>query len=286
MSLKRILALASGSDGDARTLSFAAALAAQHDGRVDILPTYPDSAADMIALGMTLGASLSSEAVEQLADAERDLQKRIELMARRAANEADVVFGEGEGAPRMAPLTRGLRPEAALSRHAALADLVVVSQESLREGPNRDLLGQILLGDRSPLLVARGEPDRLAGPAAIAWDGSAQAGRAVRAALPLLAMANGVHVLQCVSHLDRQAADPDIEPLNAYLRLHGVGAGIETLIEGEDSGGALLAAAQGKQAGLLVAGAWGRSRLRETVFGGATRSFLRKADGPSLLLAH
>jgi len=50
--------------------------------------------------------------------------------------------------------------------------------------------------------------------------------------------------------------------------------------------GALMAAGEGKQAGLGVAGAWGHSRLRETVFGGATRSFLRGKDGPSLLLAH
>jgi nucleotide-binding universal stress UspA family protein len=37
---------------------------------------------------------------------------------------------------------------------------------------------------------------------------------------------------------------------------------------------------------LLVAGAWGHSRLREAVFGGATRTFLACKDGPSLLLAH
>jgi len=127
---------------------------------------------------------------------------------------------------------------------------------------------------------------RLGGLAAIAWDGSAQAGRAVRAALPLLAMAESIHVLQCVTHLDRQAGDPDIEPLNAYLTLHGVGTGVATSVEGEDEGDALLAAAQARRVGLLVAGAWGHSRLRELVFGGATHSFLRRAEGPSLLLAH
>lgn len=286
MSFKHILALASGGAGDASALAFAANLAAQHDAVVEVLPVYPDSAADMIALGMALGASLSRDAVEELAAAERELQRRVEDTARRAANEADVVYGRGEGAPRLWTLSRGLRPGMALSREAALADVVVIAQEAMESGSGRDLLGQALLADRAPVLVARGDPARLAGPAAIAWDGSPQAGRAVRAALPLLAMASAIHVLQCVSGLDPQAGDSDIEPLNAYLKLHGVGAGEAVLVEGEDEGAALAAAAEAKQSGILVAGAWGHSRLRETVFGGATRTFLRRADGPCLLLAH
>ena len=286
MSLKRILALASGGAGDASALSFAAWLAAQHDATVEVVPVYADSAVDMVTLGMALGASPSREAIEELAAAEREMQGRIEAAARQAADGADIVFGAGDGAPRMAVLTRGLRPALALTRHAALADLVVVAQEGIQGGPVEDLLSQALLGDRAPVLVARGDPDRLSGPAAIAWDGSPQAGRAVRAALPLLAMAGAIHVLQCVNTLDRRAADPDIDLLNTYLKLHGVGTGVVTHLEGEDEGATLIAAAEGKQAGLFVAGAWGHSRLRQTVFGGATRSFLRRKDGPSLLLAH
>lgn len=286
MSLKRILAIASGGAGDPTALASAAYLAAQHDAVAEVVPIYPDSAADMIALGLTLGATLSRDAVEELAATERELQNRIEAAARHAANEADVVFGAGEGAPRMSVLGRGLMPSTALSRQAALADMVVMAQDGLEAPLAGELLGQALLGDRAPVLIARGAPDRLAGPAAIAWDGSPQAGRAVKAALPLLAMASAIHVLQCVSSLDRQAADPDIDPLNAYLKLHGVGTGVATMVEGEDEGVALIAAAESKQAELLVAGAWGHSRLRETVFGGATRSFLRRKDGPSLVLAH
>ena len=240
----------------------------------------------MVNLGVVLGATLSRDAFEELAAAERTMQGRIEAAALQSANEADVVYGAGEGTPRLTVLTRGLRPALALARNAALADLIVIAGEELKAGPLEDLLSQALLGDRAAVLIARGDPDRMSGPAAIAWDGSAQAGRAVRAALPLLAMASGIHVLQCVSSLDREAADPDIDLLNDYLRLHGVGAGVATMLEGEDAGAVLLAAAEGKQAGLLVAGAWGHSRLRETVFGGATRSFLRRNGGPSLLLAH
>jgi nucleotide-binding universal stress UspA family protein len=286
MSLKHILAIAAGGNGDGQALGLSSGLASQHDGVVEVLPVYPDSAADMIALGMTLGAHLSPEAVEELAAAERELQGRIEASARTAANAADVVFGAGEGAPRMSVLNRGLRPALAMSRLAPLADLVVFGQGHLDHGAGRDVFGQCLLADRAPVLVARHDVDSLSGPAAIAWDGSAQAGRAVKAALPMLAMASEIHILQCVTGLDRDATDPDIDILNAYLRLHGVGEGAAVLAEGGDEGAALIAAAKGRTATLLIAGAWGRSRLREAVFGGATRAFLGCKDGPNLLLAH
>lgn len=286
MSLKRILALASSGPSDANGLAFAAWLAAQHDSVVEVIPVYADAALDIITLGMALGASLSPDAVQDLTDADRARQDHIEAAARSAAKTADLVFGPGDGAPRMSVLPRGLRPTLALSRNAALADLVVVPQDEAADPMIDDALAQALLADRAPVLVARGDPDRLSGPAAIAWDGSPQAGRAVRAALPLLAMASAVHVVQCVSGLDPSAANPDIGLLNDYLRLHGVGSGVVVQVEGEDEGASLMAAAQQRQAGLFVAGAWGRSRLHETVFGGATRSFLRDRTGPSLLLAH
>lgn len=286
MSLKHMIAIAAGGDGDREALGLSSSLASQHAGVVEVLPIYPDSAADMVALGMTLGATLSPAAIEELAAAERELQVRIEDTARAAANEADVVFGAGEGAPRMVVLNRGLRPPLALSRHAPLADLVVFGQGHLDQGIGREAFGQCLLGERSPVLVARQQPDSLSGPAVIAWDGSPQAGRAVKASLPLLAMASEIHIVQCVSGLDREATDPDTAPLNAYLQLHGVGEGVVTLVEGDDEGAALIAAAKGKTATLIVAGAWGHSRLREAVFGGATRAFLGGKHGPNLLLAH
>ncbi|MGZ9098075.1 MAG: universal stress protein [Brevundimonas sp.] len=286
MSLKHLIAIAAGGEGDSQALALASSLASQHDGVVEVLPIYPDSAADMIALGLTLGATLSPEAVEELAAAEQALQRRIEDTARAAANQADVVFGPGEGAPRMSVLSRGLRPALALSRHAALSDLVVFGQGHLTHGVGPDVFAQCLLSDRAPVLVARQDAESLSGPAAIAWDGSAQAGRAVKAALPLLAMASHIHVIQCLTGLDRSTADSDIDSLNAYLKLHGVGEGVAVLVEGEDEGAALIAAAKGKSATLLVAGAWGHSRLRQAIFGGATRAFLRGKSGPNLLLSH
>ena len=46
-----------------------------------------------------------------------------------------------------------------------------------------------------------------------------------------------------------------------------------------------LAGLRERPADLLVLGAYGRSRMREYLFGGVTRYFLNMADGPALLLA-
>lgn len=286
MSLKHLIAIAAGGGGDGRSLGLSGGLAREHNAVVEVLPIYPDSAADMVALGLTLGATLSPAAIEELAAAEHAVQGRVEDSARTAARQADIAFGSGRGAPRMTVRGRSLRPALALSRDAPLADLIIFGQGHLDHGLGREMFAQCLLGERAPVLVGRLDTDSLSGPAAIAWDGSPQAARAVKASLPLLAMASGIHVLQCVTGLDRQTSDPDIDRLNAYLRLHGVGEGTPDLIEGDNEANALLAAAKGRMATLLVAGAWGHSRLREAVFGGATRAFLACTDGPNLLLAH
>lgn len=286
MSLKHLIAIAAGGPGDVQGLGVAAGLARQHDGAVEVLPVYPDSTADMIALGMTLGATMSRETIEELAAAEGEIHNRVEAAAKAAAAAAEIVFGAGGGAPRMSVMVRGLRPPLMLTRAAPLSDLVIFGQGHLEQPQARDMFDQCLLGERVPVMVARLDADALSGPAAIAWDGSAQAGRAVRAALPLLAMASEILILQCVTGLDQEATDPDISLLNAYLGLHGIGAGTPVRVEGADEGAALLATAKGRMATLLIAGAWGHSRLREAVFGGATRTFLGCKDGPNLLLAH
>ena len=287
MSYKLIMALAGGGPEDAGTLAFAAALAVQHGAVAHVLPIHPDAAVDLVALGLTLGAPLSPEVTHSLSEAQGDCQRRIDTVARDAATAVDLVFGDGAGGPRMIVHPHSVTPAGELARAMVLADLVVIGQGYLR-GPGRDgrVLGQVLLDQRAPLLIARGKPERLAGRVAIAWDGSPEAGRAVRGALPLIAMASELLLLQCPKGLDPTDPAPEMAPLNAYLHLHGVGTGRPVPVTGPSAEDALVKGAHDHDVGLLVAGAWGHSRLREAIFGGATRAFLDDVDGPSLLLAH
>ncbi|RZJ45348.1 MAG: universal stress protein, partial [Brevundimonas sp.] len=144
-----------------------------------------------------------------------------------------------------------------------------MSQAFLKASPPiDDVVGRALLERRLPVLVSRRAARAPVGAAVIAWDGSPPAGRAVRAALPLLAMASQVTILQCRAGLDTVAADADPRRLKDYLAVAGIDAGV-SVIKGRREGEAILAAACTRSADLLVAGAYSRPRLAEAVLGGA-----------------
>ena len=165
--------------------------------------------------------------------------------------------------------------------------MVVFSQAYLDLGDRlRAVLGEALILCRAPVLVSRGPMGRPVEIAAVAWDGSLQAGGAVRAALPLLAEASRVVIVQQPTGVDRSQGDADAGRLRSYLEARGVSVQDRHVVPPGDEGRELLAAARSHDADLFVAGAYGHSRLREIVFGGATQTFLHDADGPSLLLAH
>jgi len=139
----------------------------------------------------------------------------------------------------------------------------------------------VLIVPEAPLLPSLGEC------ILIAWNGSAEASRAVHAALPLLKLAKRVVVLRGdekhrLTNM-RQAPPPSLE---AHLGRHGISASFRSFkAEADVAGEAILAAAHEEAADLIVMGAWGHSRWSELILGGASRYLFRKSDIP-LLVAH
>ncbi|GGC13348.1 universal stress protein [Pseudoduganella buxea] len=124
----------------------------------------------------------------------------------------------------------------------------------------------------------------------IGWNASLEARRAVQAALPLLRDAAHVHA----AVIDRPSPwlhgdDPtDRDPgaaLAAWLGRLGVPVQIVTDPDAHHAGDALLRIARDVDADLVVAGAYGHSRFRELVAGGATRTLLDNAE-TCVLLTH
>jgi nucleotide-binding universal stress UspA family protein len=125
-------------------------------------------------------------------------------------------------------------------------------------------------------------PAKLGGTVAIAWNGSAQAARAVEGALPFLAGAK-VTVLTAAEKDEFVAAPAE---LSAYLAWHGVSASTATVEADSDAAGEALLAEAGKLgADLLVMGGYGHSRVREVILGGVTYHVLGNAEIP-VLMAH
>jgi nucleotide-binding universal stress UspA family protein len=286
MSFRSIVALTSGTGGDVEALLTAARLARAFDGRLKVVPVLPDPAADLAYLGAALGAPISGDVVAAIVAAQRDVRARVEHDARRAAEGAGLPYG-AFGSPGVIVEHQALAPWLAFENALPLTDLLVVDAAATLKGIVGSSFATALLGARTAALLARAAaPAIIGGVVAIAWDGSAEAGHAVRAALPLLHRASRLVVLQCPSGLDVHDRDAAARSeVLEYLRLHGMTASFVE-VDGRPEGPALLDTARRQDAALLVAGAWGHSRLREAILGGATRSFLHAPDGPHLLLHH
>jgi nucleotide-binding universal stress UspA family protein len=284
MSYKSILVLASGFETDL-AIQAGAWLAAEHEAVARVLPVYPDLAAEMAATGIAFGGIAVPAAFDAAEEFSRARQQQIEASCESAARGADIVLGEGSGGPRLvlAPYVRSIWK--VIERATALADLVLICGRSLISEPvrGRELVEDILMRQRQPLLIVRSSPENLASAAAVAWNGSSEAGRAVRAALPLFGGATGLDVMIHSKDGGQVAA---VNGLSEYLQLHDVGAPNHVILGGDDPAEAIVSECRKRGVGVLVAGAYGHSRMREFVLGGVTRSLLQVEDGPSLLLAH
>lgn len=175
----------------------------------------------------------------------------------------------------------------ALAMHGMCSDLIVVSQGrgSDREPTIQpDLPEWVMLNSAVPVLVvpARGEFTRVGERIAVAWNGSNEARRAIGSALPLLCKADKVHLLMVDEGGTATETGADMA---AFLARHGVNAEADIDTTSSDAGLALVRASVECGADLLVMGAYGRSRLREMVMGGASRTMLESMEVP-VWMAH
>lgn len=117
---------------------------------------------------------------------------------------------------------------------------------------------------------------------AISWDGSTAAARAVRDALPILRLAKQVLIVTVRS--EKNVSDSHVEALRAFLSGHDIDARhVDQPLGDGPIGQALQHRALDEDAGLMVMGGYGHSRLREFVLGGATRSALASMRLPVLM---
>lgn len=173
--------------------------------------------------------------------------------------------------------------------HAALSDLIVVGTREPRGGKGPSpLAGQIAIHARTPLLAvpAGARNFNPACTAVVAWNGSIEASHALRAAVPLLKLATSVQLVTVEETGKKRAFDLPPTEGAEFLSRHGVECDMVAIpLQGGSAEDALHNAAVVRRAGYVVMGAYGHSRLRETVLGGATRALLAHPPAP-LFLSH
>lgn len=177
----------------------------------------------------------------------------------------------------------------AMSREAALQDLVIVgAREPLgsTSGPSYSA-GELAMTAGCPVLVLPDTCKRfdVGATAMVAWDGSAEASHALKAAVPFLRLASEVYLIT-VEEPVRYGEAPDLPPLDGaeYLSRHGISSQIVEVQQHEAGVAATIqAAAEIRHVGMIVMGAYGRKRLTERIFGGVTRDMLSDVRLPLLM---
>lgn len=284
MAFKSIVAVASGKESDVHLFNAAAHLAGACGARVRVLSAYPNPAADLISFGVALEGAPPG-LTERMRESERAQHEQMQSRLADAASRAGVLFGAKPEGASIEAEERALMPSAALAEAVVLADLVMIAGDAAREALS-SLFAETLLQARAPILIVNDDQFSVGG-VAVAWDGSAEAGRAVRAAAPLLGLAEEAVILQNVSDLGAAASKTAAsDALGIYLARHGVKRVRRLAVEGDNVAASLLRGAHDARCGTLVAGAYGRPRLYELALGGTTRSLVNTANRTHLFLAH
>lgn len=218
-----------------------------------------------------------------------DYLRRAEERVRQALEQFNNIAGR-LGVPSYEARSSNDDEYAGLCLQARYADLVVLGQAAEAEdnatGLLPDLPDYVLLNCGRPvLLVPRcGRFPTVGKRVLVAWNGSPEAARAVTAALPLLRGAEQVTLAVLGDSADVLGESPGAD-IALYLARHGVTVEVLRRPEPVDPGKALLSLAADFNVDLLVMGAYGHSRFRELMMGGATRTVLATATLP-VLMAH
>ena len=288
MGFKSILTVVTDPATAEASVMAAAHLALGCDAHLDVLAL----GVDQVQMGYSYigaGAVLSAYG---LAEAEAE--------ARKAAGAAEAALGKMDPALRWGMDTAVAEMggmTAVIGNAASFVDVVVQArpygaQQSYRaeaaveaalfEGRSPVLIVPVGIAGNAAMLASLSAPKRVL----LAWNQSAEALAAAKAALPLLKLAELVDV----TVVDPPARGPErSDPgglLCQYLVRHGIKAQVSVLARTLPKVSEVLARhARDEGCDMMVMGAYGHSRLREAVLGGATRAVLESAEIP-VLMAH
>lgn len=279
MSFKSILTVATDHDLLPSTLAHAASVAEVYDAHLGALcfgvdrtqTGYYYAGANAMVLQETLQRATAE--AEALAEA-----------ARAALDKTNAVWSVDHGVAQLADIGRHV------ASRARFTDLVVLPQP-YGDGKGVELepvLEGALFEGQVPVMVVPDTVEPATSPKRIVvgWNESNEALRALRSAMPLLVEADTVHVVV----IDPPKHGPNrSDPggmVSEFLARHGVKTEIDVLAKTLPRvSDVMLRHVSDINADMVVMGAYGHSRFREAILGGATRNMLEQA-GVTVFMAH
>lgn len=288
MPIKKILVSVRGSESSNSTLETGLMLACNFSIHAEVLHVLADPLNAVPAFGEGVTGRMADELVSI---SEKDVSARADLARKTfnelcAKNEIAVVSGPPPiGQPSARWVEEIGQADRVMRHRGRLADLIIVGKPTFKPKLSTSMTAQAGLFEtgRAVMIAPSETPKQLGNHIAIAWNGSAEASRAVAAATNFFPRAEKVTVLTAES--ERTPAEAAQE-LAEYLALHGVKADARVFAHMADKplgGAALLNACNDIGADLLVMGAFIASGFRELIMGNATQQVLTEADIPVLM---
>jgi nucleotide-binding universal stress UspA family protein len=281
MTMKTILIPTERGESMSSALQAGLLLARRFDSYIEGFALQP-GISQLLAVDM--GASIATESFRQ--------ESIEEAKKTKAMFEA---FMQEQGVPRSSQAASGLsfswmddapEGEDIVGSYGRVFDLIVLSRpDATSLGLHRRALESGLFESGRPILLSPPSPPKqVATNVLIAWNGSTEQTRAIAFAMPLLQQAERVKVLTIPGGAG--VAGPSGEQLTRSLQRNGIPATPLTVeLDGRSTGETVLATATSEDCDLLIKGAYTQSRLRQLIFGGATRHILANATLP-VFLAH
>ena len=253
----------------------AAAFAERLDAHLDVVAFGYEPDIPPYAFGGTSAAAMADFYGQAKAEAEGLAQKASAVIERMGARgEAEPVVSTYSGLPM------------AMGSRARFADLVIASQpyETTFEHAAVNVLEGALFEGEAPTLVLPLKPAAVSPETVvIGWNGSREALRAVKGAMPVLTRAKSVEIAILEPSSEEETPGEDVALM---LSRHGVHAEVVLLPRTGDSlSAAMRQHLRERGADLLVMGAYSHSRIRQFVLGGMTRDLLGDVPLP-ILMAH
>ena len=274
MAYKSILTVLTDPADVDRVLDAAVAIATDAGAHLDVLCL----GIDRTQVGYYFAGATVVMLEETLAQAQAEAN-RLEAAARAYLERADLGWGVD------AVVAQSASVATVVARRARFADLVILPKPYGADVPADEpvIVEAAMFQGDAPVIVLGGDAAEAlkARRIVVAWNDSAEAMTAVRRALPLLVKADLVSI--CMVAPERhasQTADPGAD-LSRMLSRHGAKVEVNLLPQTVPRVSEVIARHVADiDADLLVMGAYGHSRFREAILGGATRNMLEHASVP------
>ncbi len=234
------------------------------------------------------GIALAGSYMTQLKDEERRLAESAHQRFQSVIESRGVPIAEvstpAEGVTAGWRETEGLEGQV-IGDYGRLFDLIVIGRNFGQPWIDWSVMCEAALFETGrPVLVAGSQmPSSIGERIVVAWNGSTETARCIALSMPFLERADSVVVLTVEGW---QVPGPGGDQVSAHLQRNGITATARAVASGSRSvGEAILDETKDLNADLIVKGAYTHSRLRQLVFGGATRHLLNNTPIP-LLMAH